>query len=707
MKKVLFTATVDSHIELFHVPFLKYFKENGYEVHVATNGDNDIPFCDKKIKIPFERSPFKLNNLKAIKKLKKVITSENYDIIHTHTPMGSVVTRLAALKIRKKNHTRVIYTAHGFHFYDGAPLLNWLLFYPVERFLSRYTDTLILINKEDYNFAKRKFKKCKDIVYVPGVGIDESKFDFVMSDDEKLDFRKSLGLSKNDFVMIYPAELNKNKNQLFLINALEVIIKKYPNIHLLLAGRDSYNGFYQKLVNEKNLNNNIHFLGFRKDIPKLLKISDISISTSLREGLPVNIMEAMYTGLPVVATDCRGNRDLIKNEKNGYIVSPNDINSLIKGIKKLYKDKSVLTSISKINKDEARKYLLNSIMDNMKNIYERKPRVLHILASNSFSGAENVACTIIKELESDFNMIYSALPGAIEEALIERGIDYELMNKLSRKNVKNIIKKYKPDIIHAHDFKASLILSTINYSSVKISHIHQNPTWFSKLNIKTILYYLAALKMDRIAFVSDSVLDEFIFKNKIKEKVITISNHVNRNMVLNKALDNFDGEFDVCYFGRLSKEKNPIKFIEIIKLYIETYNRPISACMVGDGDLKDMCYNLIKEYNLESCIKILGFQKNPYKIINKVKCVIMPSIYEGFGLAAVESICLNKPVLNSGAGGLKQIFESNDWLICKDHQYVPKLNYILKNGYNESFDSIFNNYTNLDVYKNNIKKLYE
>ena len=149
MKKVLFTATVDSHILQFHLPFLKMFKENGYEVHVATNGDESIPFCDKKIKISFERSPFKINNLKAIGQLRKVINEEQYDIIHTHTPMGSVVTRLAAKQARKKNNTRVIYTAHGFHFFKGAPILNWLVFYPVEKWLAKYTDTLITINKED------------------------------------------------------------------------------------------------------------------------------------------------------------------------------------------------------------------------------------------------------------------------------------------------------------------------------------------------------------------------------------------------------------------------------------------------------------------------------------------------------------------------------------------------------------------------------
>ena len=176
-KKVLFVATVDSHIELFHLPYLKMFKDRGYEVHVATDSDKKIKYCNKKIKLPIKRSPFRFSNLKAIFALKKILKTEKYDIIHCHTPMGGVVARLAARKARR-NGTRVIYTAHGFHFYEGAPILNWLLFYPVEKWLSRYTDTLITINAEDFERSKAKFgKRCLDIQYIPGVGVDEKKFE--------------------------------------------------------------------------------------------------------------------------------------------------------------------------------------------------------------------------------------------------------------------------------------------------------------------------------------------------------------------------------------------------------------------------------------------------------------------------------------------------------------------------------------------------
>lgn len=366
MKKVLFTSVLDSFMFLFNLPLLKLFKEQGYEVHVATNGDEEIPYCDVKHKICIERSPFKLNNLKAIKELKEIIDKEQFEIIHCHTPMGSVVTRFAAMKARK-NGTRVIYTAHGFHFFSGAPLVNWMVYYPVEKYLSKYTDTLITINKEDYDRAKRKFKKCKDIQYVPGIGIDEEKFRVDMTQEEKINLRKSLGLKEDDFVLIYPAELSKRKRQIWLIESLEQILKKYNNMHLLLPGKDSLNGKCEQLIKELNLEKQIHILGFRKDILDLLKISNVAVSSSRQEGLPVNILEAMYTGIPIVATNCRGNRDLVVNGKNGYLVELDDKDNFSKSVELVYENKDNLNV--ETNKQEASKYELTKILKQMKKIY--------------------------------------------------------------------------------------------------------------------------------------------------------------------------------------------------------------------------------------------------------------------------------------------------------------------------------------------------
>ena len=206
MEKILFTATVDSHILNFHIPYLKWFKEQGYEVHVASRGNADIPYVDKKHNIPFERSPFRLSNIKAYLQLKDVIDRNNYKLIHCHTPMGSVLTRLAAKNARKSG-TKVLYTAHGFHFFEGAPLKNWLLYYPVEKWLSRYTDCLITINDEDYECAIRKKFKSGTIKKVNGVGIDLNKFT-PQTYKKKKELRKIYGYSEKDFILIYVAELN-------------------------------------------------------------------------------------------------------------------------------------------------------------------------------------------------------------------------------------------------------------------------------------------------------------------------------------------------------------------------------------------------------------------------------------------------------------------------------------------------------------------
>ncbi|MDF2865664.1 MAG: glycosyl transferase [Clostridia bacterium] len=369
MNKVLFTATVDSHINHFHIPYLKFFKDKGYEVHVATNTDEPIQYCDVKHKISFERSPYKINNLKAIKQLKKILSEEKFDIIHTHTPMGSVITRIAAKNTRKENNTKVIYTAHGFHFYKGAPILNWLLFYPIEKILSKYTDILITINNEDYELAKKKFNKTK-VEYIPGVGVDENKFNFEMTIEEKNKLRESFNLQENDFVMIYTAEVNKNKNQVMAIEAMRHLIKENYNIHLLLVGKGNLKKYYENKVKEYNIQNNIHFLDYRTDVPELLKISDLAISTSKREGLPINIIESMMSGLPTIVTNCRGNRDLVIEEINGYIVELNNIIQFSETVLKLYCSEDKKNKFSHKSKEAAENYELKKIIEKVKEIYE-------------------------------------------------------------------------------------------------------------------------------------------------------------------------------------------------------------------------------------------------------------------------------------------------------------------------------------------------
>lgn len=366
MKKVLFVATVTKHINTFHIPYLELFKEKGYEVHVASRGNEKIKYCDKHFDLPFERFPLKKNNIKTYKELKKIINENNYEIIHCHTPVGGVLTRLAARKSRMKG-TRVIYTAHGFHFYKGAPLLNWLIYYPIEKICSRWTDTLITINSEDYEFAKKKFKKCKDIQLIHGVGLDTSRFDKELTEQEKIKKRKELGINKNDIVFSYVAELNKNKNQILLINIIKELKKEMTNVKLLLVGQGPLYEEYQNVIKENNLEDNIKLLGRREDINEILSITDIYLASSLREGLPVNIMEAMYKGIPIIATNNRGHRSLIENNRNGIIID--NLENMIIKITELLDDENFKLEIQKKEKIEANKYNITNIKGKMKGIY--------------------------------------------------------------------------------------------------------------------------------------------------------------------------------------------------------------------------------------------------------------------------------------------------------------------------------------------------
>ena len=707
MKKVLFTATVDSHILQFHLPFLKLFKEKGYEVHVATNGNDEIPYCDVKHVVSFERSPIKINNLKAIGQLRKIINEEKFDIIHTHTPMGSVVTRLAAKNARKKYHTRVIYTAHGLHFFKGAPLKNWLVFYPVEKYLSKYTDTLILINQEDYNLCKRKFKKCKDIQYVPGVGIDEAKFDFEMSDKEKHDLRKSIGVKDDDFVIIYPAEISKRKRQIWLIETISNLLKKNSSIHLLLPGKDSLDGKCQELVKELNLEKQVHFLGYRKDIPKLLKISNLAISSSNQEGLPVNIMEAMYVGLPIVASDCRGNRDLVHNHVNGYLIGINDNASFSESIYKLYQSKLSNNNFSIESKNIIKEYLLDKIICIISNIYFKKKKVLHVLSSNIYSGAENVVCTIINNMNSEYDMYYCSPRGPIEENLKEKKINYIPINRLSIKEINRVIKQINPNIIHAHDNKATVICSTFGNCYKVISHIHGNNKIMNSLNLKTILFNISSFKISKMIWVSESSLNGYFFKKNIINKSIVLYNVVDEKVILEKVKKyNHNKNYDLIFLGRLGYPKNPERFIEIVKM-VKEKKKDVTVAIVGDGEDRAKVNDLITKYNLSKNVDLHGFQSNPFPILNNSKILVMTSIYEGTPMCALEAQALGKPIVATPVDGLKKIVinDYNGFLSSEDAILVLKIVKILSNE--DLFIELSNNTIDLFKKNNNIKKYIE
>jgi len=370
LKKVLFIATVvQKHIMTFHLPFLKWFQENGYETHVCaandfeTKSDCIIPYCDKYIDLPFERNPLKLNNFFVYKHLKDIISENNYEIIHCHTPVGGAIGRLAA-KQKKNKKTRVIYTAHGFHFYTGAPYINWLLYYPIERWLSNYTDTLITINNEDFQRAK-KFNP-KQLEYVPGVGIDLQKLRDVHVDIMKK--REKVGISQDSKVILSVGELNDNKNHEVVIRALANINTK--NVKYIICGKGPLDNYLKDLCFKLNVDDQVIFMGYRDDIVEMCKISDIFIFPSYREGLSVSLMEAMATGLPIICSNIRGNIDLVDDDKGGILLDPRDDKGFGNAICRLIESEDLIKKFGEYNSNKVNLFSKDMIFEKMSEIYK-------------------------------------------------------------------------------------------------------------------------------------------------------------------------------------------------------------------------------------------------------------------------------------------------------------------------------------------------
>lgn len=373
MKRALIITTVSGFVPQFEMNNVKILQGLGYEVHYATNyhmpvyTDNNNRLNGTGIvrhQIDFVRSPYHITkNIKALKQLVNLMRKIKFSLVHCHTPMGGVLGRIAA---HKTNTKPVIYTAHGFHFYLGAPLMNWLFFYPVERWLAKWTDCLITINQEDYKRAKT-FPVRGEVEYVAGVGIDLEKYQNIQVDRKAL--RKELGVPEHAFLLISVGELNKNKNQRVIVEAIHQIGDK--NIYYILCGKGSEKDTLNKLIKQYKLETRVKILGFRQDIPELLAVSDCFVFPSKREGLSVALMEAMAVGVPIIASDIRGNRDLVKNGINGYLCDDTSFGKFIKQI--IVKKKQEYSELEKMcakSGNMVQKFKEVNSIDDMKKTYK-------------------------------------------------------------------------------------------------------------------------------------------------------------------------------------------------------------------------------------------------------------------------------------------------------------------------------------------------
>lgn len=336
--KALMMSSVASMIDLFNADNINILLELGYDVHVATNFEFGSITSQERVdeyrqeleeqgiktfQLPVPRSLFATKNiLSSYKKMKKLVGENQYQIVHCHSPIGGVIARLACIKSRKSG-TKVIYTAHGFHFFKGAPIKNWLIFYPIEKICSLVTDVLITINQEDYSRATKFW--AKKVEYVPGIGVDVKKINSTSVNRSAM--RKEFGLNDNDYVILSVGQLSKRKNHEVIIRALAKI--KNINVKYLLCGFGELEDYLKQLAKNMGVADRVIFAGYRKNIYEILQIVDCFAFPSLQEGLPVSLMEAMAAGVPVVCSRIRGNVDLIEEDVNGLLCEPNNVDAFV------------------------------------------------------------------------------------------------------------------------------------------------------------------------------------------------------------------------------------------------------------------------------------------------------------------------------------------------------------------------------------------
>ena len=374
------TATVPSMIGQFNMENIKLLLEMDYEVHVACNFEDRSVWTEervsefkkqltnmgvKKIQIEYARTPYDILKLiRSYSELRKLIQREKYTCLHCHTPVAGMIARLAA----KGTETKVIYTAHGFHFYKGAPLQNWLLYYPVEKWLSRYTDVLITINKEDYQRAKEKFH-AKETKYIPGVGVNTARFTACKVD--KMQKRKELGVNMDDFLLLSVGELSERKNQRIIIDALRVMKEdgSIGKIIYLAVGQGYMQKTFEELIKKYRIEDHVQLLGFRTDIDELCKVADCFVHPSIREGLGIAPLEAMAAGLPLISASVNGIKDYTEDGVSGCCINPMDVDQMINAIKKMRNNDNFRSECGFNNIISAKKFDIKNTEKIMKKLY--------------------------------------------------------------------------------------------------------------------------------------------------------------------------------------------------------------------------------------------------------------------------------------------------------------------------------------------------
>jgi glycosyltransferase involved in cell wall biosynthesis len=379
MKRVLMFASVASMIDQFNMDNIRILQELGYKVDVACNFEYGNTITDETIEnlkktltvqniecfhisVPRGYKSIK-DAFNAYKQLRELVEKNKYDLVHCHSPIGGVIARLACRKKRKYG-LKLIYTAHGFHFFKGGPLKNWI-FYPIEKLFAYYTDVLVTINQEDYNLAKKSFK-VKKIEYIPGVGVDTKSFQSVVSDKDLI--RKNIGVPQDAIMFFSVGELCRRKNHETAIRALGKATNK--NLYYVICGKGQLEQYLKNLCKDLGVEDRVFLLGYRGDIPKFCNASDIYLFPSLREGLGLAAIEGMSAGLPLISANINGIKDYTEDGKTGYCIRPFDVDGFARAMDKLAADDDLRKKIGKHNQYVVKKFDIKNVSRIMCEIYK-------------------------------------------------------------------------------------------------------------------------------------------------------------------------------------------------------------------------------------------------------------------------------------------------------------------------------------------------
>lgn len=370
MKRLLVTST-DLMMIQFLVPHIINLSQNGYEIELACSNVGDrldevrevlSPHTSAIHEVRLQRNPLSISNLKGYKDMAKIMSNSRFDIIWTNEPVMGVVTRLAARKLRKQG-TKVLYMVHGFHFFHGAPKVNWLLYYPIEKFSAHLADAICTVNEEDYRRANT-FNVSR-VEYIHGIGINTDR---LSPQESRNDIRRELGLSESDFIILSVGELNKNKNQSTIIKALSIL--QNPKIHYIVCGKGVEEGNLKHLAKKEGLSSNIHFLGYRRDVVDICSSANAYVMPSFREGLPVSSLEAMYCGLPLITSKTRGLVDVNRDGINGYSCKCTDYRDFAEKIQFLFNSSDLCNRIGTQNKSDVLPFTIANTKTEIKKLLD-------------------------------------------------------------------------------------------------------------------------------------------------------------------------------------------------------------------------------------------------------------------------------------------------------------------------------------------------